>query len=207
MKHAMTRLLGLFVIALLAGCAAGPVSRDTPVAYDFGTPLKATAAAATIRATLLVYPVSAPAVLDTPAIAYRAAWQDAARRLTYTQSRWSAPPAELLDQRLRARLAAASEGVIGAGSGARSDYALRVELDEFEQVFDSAEASRGVIVARASLVAGARRALVAQRSFTVARAAASADAAGGVKALAAAGDELAEAITAWTAAVVAQDRK
>ena len=90
-------------------------------------------------------------------------------------------------------------GVIGAGSGARADYTLQIELEEFSQVFDAAASSRGVVVARASLVSNAKRVLVAQRSFSIERAAASADAEGGVRALTAAGGELIDAIVAWTA--------
>ena len=49
--------------------------------------------------------------------------------------------------------------------------------------------------------------LVAQRSFTIEKPAASADAEGGVRALAAAGDELVDAIVAWTATGIAQGAK
>jgi cholesterol transport system auxiliary component len=64
-----------------------------------------------------------------------------------------------------------------------------------------------VVVARASLVNTAKRTLVAQRSFTIEKPAASADAEGGVRALAAAGDELVDSIVAWTAAGIAQGAK
>jgi cholesterol transport system auxiliary component len=97
--------------------------------------------------------------------------------------------------------------VVSAADGARTDYALRVELEEFDQVFDAADKSRGVVVARASLVSTSNRTLVAQKSFTFERAAASADADGGVRALAAAGGELVDAIVVWTAAAITQDRK
>ena len=114
----------------------------------------------------------------------------------------------LLTQRLRAQLAAASDaGILNVGDSARADYALRIELDDFSQVFDSAEASRGVIVARASLINVARRTLLAQKTFTVTRPAPSANAEGGVRALAAASGELLDAVVAWTAGSLAQDKK
>ena len=117
-------------------------------------------------------------------------------------------PAALLTQRLRGRLAAASDGgVIGIADGARADYTLRVELDDFSQVFDAVDASRAVVIARASIVNVARRTLQAQKSFTIERAAASANAEGGVRALAAAGDDLIEAIVTWTAASLAPEKK
>ena len=60
--------------------------------------------------------------------------------------------------------------------------------------------------ARASLVNTTKRTLVAQRSFTFERAAGS-NADGGVRALAGAGGELADAVVAWAAAGVAQDKR
>jgi cholesterol transport system auxiliary component len=58
-----------------------------------------------------------------------------------------------------------------------------------------------VLVVRATLVSQARRTLIAQRTFTIERTAASADAIGGVHALVAASDALTEALVAWTATV------
>lgn len=204
MKTAYFLLVGL----LLAGCSAGPATRDTPVTYDFGPQQADTGGAKTLRASVLLQSIAAPVWLDTPAIVYRLAYQDAARQQSYANSRWATAPASLLAQRLRSRLAAASEGGVVSGSdGARADYALRVELEEFSQVFDAADRSRGVVVARASLVNTAKRSLIAQRGFSVERAAGSADADGGVRALTAASSELIDAIIAWTATGIAQERK
>ena len=74
-------------------------------------------------------------------------------------------------------------------------------------MFDAVDASRAVIVARASLVHVTRRALHAQKTFTIDQPAASPNAEGGVRALAAASGELVDAIAAWIAASLAQDGK
>jgi cholesterol transport system auxiliary component len=199
-KHAAA-LLSL----LLAACALGPASRETPAIYDFGAPHSYAAGQPRIRASMLVQSVAAPDWLDTPAIIYRLNYRDVPRQQLYAGSRWAAPPAVLLTQRLRGRLAAASDGgVISIADGARAEFVLRVELDDFSQVFDGVDVSRAVIMARVTIVDVARRALLAQRSFTIERAAVSANAEGGVRALAAASDELLEAVTAWTAASLAQ---
>ena len=84
---------------------------------------------------------------------------------------------------------------------------LRLELEDFSQVFDSVDASRGVIVARASMVNLARRTLNAQKTFSVEKPASAANAEGGVRALSAAGNELVDAVVAWAAATLAQDKK
>ncbi len=202
------RALALTLVGvLLAACSLGPATKDVPATYDFGAP-RNPPAGLKIRASLLVQSIAAPAWLDTSAVVYRLNYQDAARQQIYAQSRWAAPPASLLAQRLRARLAAASVGgVVTIADNARADYALRIELDDFSQVFDSLNVSRAVVAARASLVDTAKRTLVAQKSFSIERAAATANAEGGVRALAAAGDELIEAVAAWTAASLAQDKK
>ena len=76
---------------------------------------------------------------------------------------------------------------------------LRVELQEFSQIFDTAETSSGLVRLRATLVeakGGADR-LVAQKVFVVQRPAVSADAPGGVRALKAATDAAVDEIGAW----------
>ncbi|MBI4192298.1 MAG: membrane integrity-associated transporter subunit PqiC [Betaproteobacteria bacterium] len=204
----MKKLSIISLALLLAACSLGPASKDAPATYDLGAPRAHAANQPRIRASLLVHNVAAPGWLDTPAIVYRLNYQDAARQQIYASSRWAAAPAALLTQRLRGRLAAASDGgVIGVADSARADYTLRLELEDFSQVFDAADASRAVVIARASIVNVARRSLLAQTSFTVERAAASANAEGGVRALAAAGDELIEAVVAWAAASLAREKK
>ena len=204
----MRTMLVMLLAATLAGCSLGPEKKDPAATYDLsGAPIAA-AGNARIRATLLVQPVAAPGWLESNAIVYRLNYQDAARQLNYANSRWAAPVASLVAQRLRAQLAAASDsGIVNIADSARADYALRVELEEFSQVFDTADASRAVIVARASLVNLARRSLQAQKTFTIDRPAAGANAESGVRALAAGSAELVDAIVAWTAASLAQDKK
>ncbi len=201
MKAAALVLAG----ALLGACSLGP-TKEVPATYDFG-PARGYPADAGIRASLLVQEVAAPSWLDSSAVVYRLNYHDAARQQVYAQSRWAAPPPSLLTQRLRSRLAAASAGVLTMADNARADYALRVELDDFSHVFDSAASSRAVVAARASLVNTTKRTLIAQKRFAIERPAASANAEGGVRALASAGDDMVEAIAAWTAQSLAQDKK
>ena len=204
----MKELWAVLLALLLAACSLGPTSRETPATYDLGAPRSYAAGAPRIHASLLVHNVAAPGWLDTQGIVYRLNFQDAARQQTYAGSRWAASPAVLLTQRLRGRLAAARDGgVIGVADSARADYLLRVELEDFSQVFDAADVSRAVVIARASLIDVSRRALHAQKSFTIEHAAPSANAEGGVRSLTAAGDELIEAVTAWAAANLARPKK
>jgi len=204
----MRTMLVLLLAATLSGCTLGPEKKDAAATHDLSGAPSSAAGKTRIRATLLVQPIAAPGWLESNAIVYRLNYQDAARQLNYANSRWAAPVASLVAQRLRAQLAAASDsGIVNLADSARADYALRVELEEFSQVFDTADASRAVIVARASLVNLARRSLQAQKTFTIDRPAAGANAESGVRALSAGSAELVDAIVAWTAASLAQDKK
>lgn len=203
----MRNVIAILLLAL-AACSLGPEKKDAAATYDLGAPSAVPAGQPRIRASLLVHAVAAPGWLESNAIVYRLNYQNAARQLNYANSRWAAPAASMLTQQLRARLAAASDGgIVNIADGARADYALRVELEDFSQVFDTAQASRAVIVARASIVNVARRTLYAQKTFAVEKPAASANAEGGVRALAGASGECVDAIVAWTAASLAQDKK
>lgn len=204
----MRKLVLLALLFPLAACSIGPAPKEASPAYDLGVAPAGSAVQPRIKASVLVHSVAAPSWLDSYSIVYRLNYQDPARQLTYANSRWAAPAAALITQRLRTQLAAASDGgVLNVADSARAEYALRVDLEQFDQVFDSAESSRAVVVARASIVNLARRSLVAQKTFTFEKPAPSANAEGGVRALAGAGGELVDAIVAWTATGIAQDKK
>jgi cholesterol transport system auxiliary component len=180
-------------------CGLSPISSSPEVTqYDFG-PDPAKGSAPALRQPLLVYDVSAPAWLDSQYIFYRLAYQDATRPQAYADSRWVSSPGELIAARVRGRLAASGKGgVIYPADGTRASYALRIELDEFNQVFDAPGKSRAVVRLRATVLG--KTSLIAQRSFSAERAAATPDAEGGVRALIAASDEVLDQLVAWTVA-------
>jgi cholesterol transport system auxiliary component len=184
----------------LGACSGLSSISSTPdvVQYDFG-PMPAGKPAQGLNQALLVYDVNAPGWLDSPSIYFRLAYQDAARPQAYADSRWVGSPADLIGGRIRARLAAAGKGgIVHPGDGTRASYALRVELDEFIQVFDAPGKSRAVVRLRATVLG--KSALIAQKSFEVERSAATPDAEGGVRALIAASDEALDQLVAWTVA-------
>lgn len=195
----MLRAVLLLSLALLAACSIAPQSRDGVANYDFGLPAADKEANPRLQHDLVVAAVSAPAWMDNSGIYYRLAYQDAARPQPYAQSRWVMPPAALLGQRLRTGIARASKAaVFTPADGVRVDYTLRLELDEFSQVFDAADKSRAVVRLRASLIRN--RGIVAQQSFGIERAAATPNAEGGVRALIAASDAAANSLIDWLAA-------
>jgi cholesterol transport system auxiliary component len=200
MRRHTGKVAGLTLALACAGCSFAPAPAPPAVQFDFG-PVPPGNPTQTLRNTLVIYDVSAPAWLDSPLIYYRLAYQDAARPQAYADSRWVASPAELIATRLRGRLAASDKGgVVHPADRMRASYALRVELNEFTQVFDAPGKSRAVVRLRASILGS--RALVAQRSFDVERPVGTPDAEGGVRALIAASDEAVDQLVAWTIASV-----
>ena len=198
----------LLVATALAGCAALPSPPSRPVHYDFG-PGAMAPAPSDRRAPLpplALADVEAPGLAEgSTALLYRLAYADARQLRPYTQARWSQPPAQLVQQRLRDQLGqrravlTAMGGAAQARVGGKWPVVLRVDLEEFSQVFTSPTESAGLVRLRATLAepAAAGEVLLGQRVFIVQRPAASADAAGGSRALAEATDQVAHELVQW----------
>ncbi|NML33255.1 ABC-type transport auxiliary lipoprotein family protein [Paraburkholderia antibiotica] len=187
-RAALAALLAFGVLA--AGCA-GTSAVVSDVRYDFGPPPQS-AAAAPLPA-VKVLEVTAPAVLESDRLVYRLSYADAQQTAAYANSHWTMMPAQLLTQRLRNALS--ERGTVLTGADGVAAPVLRVDLTEFEQVFDSQADSHGAIAARATLMKDGK--VIGQRSFVARAPAQSADAAGGARALAIASDDLVAQIGAW----------
>ncbi|MDB5743085.1 MAG: putative lipoprotein [Polaromonas sp.] len=198
------------VLAMAAGCSV----IDKPVRaalYDFGPgPLTMAAPAApagapALRPLALADVSTSGGALDNQAVLYRLAYTDSQQLRPYSQARWTMPPAQLVRQRMRERLSArrvvlnAREGVALNRSQNVNLLMLRLELEEFSQLFTTPEASTGLIRLDVTVVeitpAGER--LVAQRNLVAQRPAPSADAPGGVRALTAATDAAIDELEQW----------
>lgn len=202
----MRMTIAVLLAAVLAGCGSLP---DKPVharMYDFGpAPVANGEPAAAERPALLLSDVQVGTALEGTEMLYRLAYEDPNALQPYAFARWSSPPGELVHQRLRERLGR-DRAVLDPGAasaltrrGGANPPVLRVELEEFSHVFASPAESVGVLRLRATLLestAGGER-LVAQRGFEARRPAPTADAPGGVRALAAATDAVAAEIADW----------
>ena len=187
----------LFIAATtFSACTLGPDKREPPTVFDLGAQNTAAASVPVINATLLIPTVSASPWLDNTNMYYRLNYKDASRPEVYAQHHWTMSPALLFTERLRTRFAAASRGVVTSQDGAKADYALRIELEDFSQVFDDAQRSKVSVRLRASLVDVNTRALYAQKSFNVDKRAAP-NAPGAAQSLAAASDAVIDALLAW----------
>lgn len=191
--RAVSKALAAFAVlaaaALVAACAGNPAALSD-IRYDLGPP--APASATGMLPPLKVLEVSAPPPLDNDGILYRLN-ADSQRTARYANSRWTMSPARLITLRLRNALG--TRATILSGADAVSAPMLKIELDEFEQVFDNPTESSGVLTARATLMQGGK--VIAQHAFIARAPASSPDAAGGVRALAAASDDFVSQVGAW----------
>ena len=200
----------VFCLNFLAACSALPSPPVHPVVYDFGLAARQATAQSVPpvvqRAPLVLADVESPGLPEgSTALHYRLGYDDAQQLRTYQRARWSQPPGRLVQQSVAAELGA-ERAVLGsraareaAREGNNGVLVLRLELEEFSQVFSSASQSEGVLRLRATLAEptpqGER--LRAQRVFEARPLAPSADAAGGSAALAQAAHQVARDVRAW----------
>ncbi|APD11115.1 hypothetical protein UC34_25135 [Pandoraea vervacti] len=164
-------------------------------ANGVNAPTSDVAAASTPQLSPLKVVVNAPSWLDSDMIYYRLPASEGDQARVYANSRWLSSPARLFGDRLRAALAV-DRVVLAAGDPAAAP-ALRVDIEEFAQYFDSTSASHGVVQVRATLFDGPK--LLAQTTLRGQAPAATADAAGGAKALASASDTVQRQLIQWLA--------
>ena len=197
----------LALAAVLSACSAIPDKPVRATLYDFGPVAPATAPAAQQPSlpAIVMADVEAPGSLDGTAVLYRLGYADDHQLRPYAQSRWSAAPPQLIRQRLRQRLGQErpvldlGESAALARDSAAAPRVLRIGLEEFSQLFETEKQSWGLLRLRVTLMenTAAGEKLVAQRNFIVRQPAPTADAPGGVRALAAATDAVAEDIAQW----------
>ncbi|HWQ95690.1 MAG TPA: PqiC family protein [Gammaproteobacteria bacterium] len=190
-----------FILLMLNGCSILPKDDASIVTYDFGLPRQNAPDQTTrIADRLEVSPVTAPSWLDSPAILYRLAYHNAARLDSYADSRWAAPPAALITLRLRQALPTASDTPkVNPTPQNDPPNRLRVDLEEFSQVFDAPQSSRVLLRAHVTLTQKNEQTPLRERTFSLERQAQTPDAAGAVSALRQASDELIDAVLNWLA--------
>lgn len=195
MKRIVPLALALLLAAgaLLAGCATG---RSASAAlYDLG-PLPAQQSdALPALPPIAIADVQVPAWLDSTLFYYRLHYANERQPRAYAQARWTMTPAQLLQQRLKARIAQHGGVALAASHGALNVPILRIEADDFAHHFATPQQSSGHVALRASVFRG--RTLLAHRNFRRQVPAPSADAEGGAQALASASDAAIADMIAW----------
>jgi cholesterol transport system auxiliary component len=192
----------LLALAMLMGCAT---KSDSTALFDFG-PLRAMqpAVSAAVVPPISVADIGTPAWLDSTTMFFRLNYANDQQPRPYANSRWTMPPTQLFAQRLKSRIAQAGGAALPASDGAANVPVLRIEADDFTQMFDAPGQSTAQVGLRAAVFDG--RTLVSQKSFFQQAPAPTADAAGGARAMAAASDAIITEMMAWLASLPAPDQ-
>jgi cholesterol transport system auxiliary component len=176
---------------LLAACG-GNVPITEPARYDFGSlAAKATEAGPASRIPIAAVDVQSASWLSGPAMHFRLAYAEPLRRRSFAESRWAAPPAELLEAFLKRRIVFGQDDFNGTGCR------LQLVLDELEQRFDDPRRSEVVLEARALLTPLRGGEMLSRRAFLIRKPAAAADARAGAAAARDAVQMLAGDIGTW----------
>ena len=202
MKKNLTSLacFACFVVPLLALDACSITHAPPQAAYDLGNAAAPATGERTVLPPVLVAETVVPSWLDTADMTYRLQYANDLQLHPYANSRWSAPPVQLFEQRLKAGIAAAGGRVLSSSEAANNvPLVLHVDADDFTQVFDRADHSNGRVALRVSLFNG--RALLDQTVIVKQVEAHGADAAAGAHALAGASDAAIADIVHWLGSV------
>lgn len=199
-------IAGWLLCATLAGCSALPTPPQAPARYDLGQP-PALTPSTQLLAPIAITDIQAPLQAEgATQLHYRLAYANPHELHAYAQARWSLPPSQLVQQRLREHLSqggrvvlSAEQGALAASIQGRQVPALRLALEEFSHVFTAPEQSTGWVRIRATLVDPAPQSdmLLAQRIFEARIPADASNAASGAQALAAGVDQIGQQMAQW----------
>lgn len=196
--------LYFFFSIWLTGCAITPQNERPISVYDFGlqqiTDTNSTPVGQQekLSTNLLIAEAKSPIWLNSNSIQYRLAYRNPTQSYTYANSRWAAAPATLLTHHIRNSIATTTNyKVLSSSDSVRADFILRLELEEFSQIFDTAEESHVIVRLRVSLINRSSRLLKAQHSFNIKLIAPTANAVGAVQALTESSNKLTENLITW----------
>lgn len=194
------------IALLLAGCTITPKTTPPVSMYDFG-PIPSIASIDPIlfSANIRVEEISAPTWLNTQSIRYRLAYHNPAQAYAYANSRWVAPPAKLLTERIKQHLSGQPHQVNEVyESASMENYLLKIELEEFVQIFENQSNSRVKLSMRVSLLDQKKRSLIARQKFSGELLTMSADAAGAVTGFIKISDKLSGELIQWVSSILKQ---
>jgi cholesterol transport system auxiliary component len=185
------QLANLSLLVLVSACA----STELQHSYDFGSSTKLPTSSQLATLKLSLADIQVTASLDGNVMLYRLMYDNPQALRPYANSRWSMSPAQLLKQRIIARINQEGGTVTTSADGIAGMPTLKIDLEEFAQHFSDPTHSQAQLRWRATLVSNKR--LIAQKIFSAQSNSLSADAAGGAKAMPEASDQTISELISW----------
>lgn len=189
----LTVLVGapLLLLLLLSACA----STETRHSYDFGSKHIAPSSNQLAALKINLAEIQVPVSLEGSAMLYRLLYDNPQELRSYANSRWSMPPAQLIKQKIIARINQEGGAVSASTDGVAGLPLLKIDLEEFSQHFSTPGSSQVQLRWRASIINNKR--LLAQKVFSAQLGSSSADAAGGARAMPLASDQAITELIVW----------
>lgn len=185
MQRFLHRFILLASIALLSACNGIGIPPKPVAIYDLGLVAARSLPADAVPSRIQFL---APTWLEASAMQYRLEWDQPLRRRAFADSRWVAKPPEML--------ARALDRAVRSNGTASSECRLRIELDEFIQIFEAEDRSHVELVARASWLPARSEAALARKEFRLSQPA-SPTAEGGVAAYRELAGQFSEQLVLW----------
>lgn len=196
-RQVLAAALSLCLFLMLAGCGIAPKAERSSQ-FDLGpAPMTSTAQGLPALPPVSIADISTPNWLDRPLMFYRLNYEDPLQPRPYASSRWTMAPAQMIAQRIKQRITQAGGIALASSDGANDVPVVRIEADDFSQVFDAPDRSAGQIALRASVYQGRR--LLGQKTVLHSVPARTPDATGGARALSEATDAAARDLILWMA--------
>lgn len=173
MRHFILLLSSCLAIGILTACVGVNNSRQNTSYYDFGLP-NSDSRVEKITSKILIQDPLATESLNHNKIRYRLNYQNPTRVFFYGESRWTSTPPALLAGKLRTMVNVAKNPL---------NCSLKLKIEAFDHVFQTASASEGVVQLSALVVEQKTRAIVASQLITERAVASAPTAQGGVAAL------------------------
>lgn len=174
-------------MASLAACVGVHRPTQSMAIYDFGLSAPDNGTHRLISKVAIEKPV-AIVPLDHHKIRYRLAYNNTEQVFFYSQSRWAATPAELLAGKL--------DSMVSAGQ-ASLHCRLKLEIETFDHVFQTAATSEGVVQLNAVLMDSKTRSYIDSQIMSANVASLTPNAQGGVVALKRASEMAIENAVQW----------
>lgn len=159
---------------LLTACLSiksNPTASSNPSIYDFGI----STVSPSLESAVAISSITASEALNSNRIRYRLNYKDPGQVLTYSESRWSMPPARLFEQQLL--------GSTQINAANPSTCLLSIQLVTFDHVFNTPQESAGVVQANVAIIDKRSHKTLANTALQASYPATSSDAKGGVNAL------------------------
>jgi len=182
MKHSKVAFALFSVMLFCIGCSVSP---KQPVLHDFGSPIQASAYK-NGQGNKPSITVDAPTWLWDNRIRYRLLYSSPTQVGFYALDLWIASPPELFEQLL-------------ISSGKTRKYTLNIQLQQFEQQFDSPDRARVVLRFSVEAQAEGNNKKAGSQEFYLERPTATPDAAGAVNGFVKLSQQAADRIQDWLA--------